>query len=195
MDEKSFHKWAAQQSQSLSEVLEKLRHNEPQLSTDAQSHLSAIFSVSSPRRTDELAEWCFKMSGFRMSRLDERGEMRSGKSEKHPDNPQSSGFRPSWATKLTRNWRRTQSCCRSRWTDGFFFFSLIFSVRYLLICFSWKSSDFAQGWCNDFLKLVVIRQCGDTQWQHGSETQEVQLEWTARRRTWLVNDCGDCSLV
>lgn len=121
MDEKSFHKWAAQQSQSLSEVLEKLRHNEPQLSTDAQSHLSAIFSVSSPRRTDELAEWCFKMSGFRMSRLDERGEMRSGKSEKHLDNPQSSGFRPSWATKLTRNWRRTQSCCRSRWTDGFFF--------------------------------------------------------------------------
>lgn len=135
MDEKSFHKWAAQQSQSLSEVLEKLRHNEPQLSTDAQSHLSAIFSVSSPRRTDELAEWCFKMSGFRMSRLDERGEMRSGKSEKHPDNPQSSGFRPSWATKLTRNWRRTQSCCRSRWTDGFFFLFDLFCPLFIDLLF------------------------------------------------------------
>lgn len=42
----------------------------------------------------ELVEWQFEMSGFRVDGLNGQGEVHSGKSEKHLDDPQSSASEP-----------------------------------------------------------------------------------------------------
>lgn len=88
--------------------------------TDAESHLSAVFPVSSPWWVAELVEWWFEMSGFRSgwaqrARWDALWEKsnRTTHNRPHPSHREPQGW-PKW------NSTRTQSpCCLSRWTDCF----------------------------------------------------------------------------
>lgn len=115
-------------------------------------------------------EWWFKMSGFRVdrgrwARWDALWEKREASGQptilwvRAIIKPQS------WAKW---NGNRTQSYCCS----FFFLFSLICSVRYLLIWFFPVEFRLCTGADAMTLKLVVIRKCKDTQWPQEAETGE-----------------------
>lgn len=86
---KTVFKWSAEQFQRLSWSRRKATAECGRIHTQ-QKVICFIL-----RRMDELVEWYFQMSGFRVERLKEQGEMHCGKREKHLGNPQSTWIEPS----------------------------------------------------------------------------------------------------